>query len=197
MDTIRQIAREVVEDATEKGEAVRACMGRLNADPVLREQAIQPLLDAAVYSVVDSEWRAQRGPIVNGVLRPGETAPMSSDLQAGLDRAVAKSLFNYPLGEKKIGQSTREEIEMWAKEQMSRGRTEYRDGTWALLVAELLKRPNEKPVEHLVQADLERCMRRAERQVEKKLGREGHFVRDTHSGCADAPQPTLDAAAPA
>lgn len=193
MELIRQMAREVLEDAATPDQAVRIFMGRLAADPVLREQMVKPLLDAAVREAVNMEWRACRGSLVKGALHP-----MATDLHAGLMEAVAKSLFDYPLGGgKTIGQSTRKEIEEWAKHQMSRGRTEYRDGTWASLVAALLKRPNEKPVEHLVQADLERCMRRAERQVEKKLGREGQTSSDTQKPDADAPQPALDAAPPA
>ncbi len=186
MDRIREIARDVVKKTGDRDLAVTEYWSRLDADADLREALARPLLDRAIRDAVDDAWRAKRNTLrlSHEVCRPGQVTRPSQRCIQGLGQSLVamvpakelekagldETLFAWPMPTGPLAFCTKEDLEYYGWTQMASGRTEWTRGRWAILIAELLKRPNERVKDSLVLADLERTKARAEKEARGRFG---------------------------
>lgn len=139
--------------------AVDTVMSKLKADSSLMRAAIEPMLQWACRSAVESIMRASRQQY-----RQSATVP-SQNVLDGLRSRAERNLMDFPLrGGKKLGDATGAELIEEAVDRELSATTMIRDARWFRLIASDLSAPTVVVRSELKPADLERLQRKADRQ---------------------------------
>jgi hypothetical protein len=157
------LAREAWQQADgDVDAAVDTVMSKLKADPALMRSALDPMLQWACRSAVETIMRASRHQY-----RQAASAPSQNVIDGLRSRAerVVLNLMDFPLrGGKKLGDATGSELIEEAVDRESRASTMIRDARWFRLIAADLSAPTIVVRCELKPADLERLQRNADGQ---------------------------------
>jgi len=147
MTTIRELAAEILTEANgDRIEGERLFRKRLDNDPELYTQIVEPLITQAIHDAmltaareVNATLRASVYGRVVEPMKPGQKTQPSASLARG-SKVVAEGLLAFIMQSgKKLGDSTKEEITEDAKNRAKRGGTLIADAKWMLAIAERLK----------------------------------------------------------
>lgn len=159
--TVRSFARDLMaESDNDVTKAKRLARERLSCDHALREELTRPLIEAAIDSALDTEWRALRMASWHKprVLQTGELSTPSPRLRAGYEQM----LMDYQMPEgKRLRDCTKAELEKWSALMLEQGKTTMERGRWFALIASELPRRDALVGKALAEADLKRLQRKA------------------------------------